>query len=133
MSTVEVIAIAGVLSALAYWLGHAAGHAKAIRRAVLWLRHYGVRDADFAAFMTARQPALLRTAYLLSGNRADAEDLVQTALAKLYLAWDRVHSRDSVDAYVRRILETVGTVFHPYDASVTSPSAVTRVRRTAAR
>ncbi len=36
-------------------------------------------------------------------------------------------------AYVRRILETVGTVFHPYDASVTSPSAVTRVRRTAAR
>lgn len=63
-----------------------------------------VRDADFAAFMTARQPALLRTAYLLSGNRADAEDLVQTALAKLYLAWDRVHSRDSVDAYVRRIL-----------------------------
>lgn len=48
MSTVEVIAIAGVLSALAYWLGHAAGHAKAIRSAVLWLRHYGVRNADFA-------------------------------------------------------------------------------------
>lgn len=35
--------------------------------------------------------------------------------------------------YVRRILETVGTVLHPYDASVTTPSAVTRVRRTAAR
>ncbi len=62
------------------------------------------RDTEFAAFMVARQPALLRTAYLLCGNRADAEDLVQTSLAKLYLAWDRVHSRDSVDAYVRRIL-----------------------------
>lgn len=62
------------------------------------------RDDEFASFMAARQPALLRTAYLLSGNRADAEDLVQTALAKLYLSWDKVLSRDSVDAYVRRIL-----------------------------
>ena len=35
------------------------------------------RDADFAAYLAARQPALLRTAYLLTGNRADAEDLLQ--------------------------------------------------------
>lgn len=59
---------------------------------------------DFASYMAARQPALLRTAYLLTGNRADAEDLVQTALAKLYLSWHRVQRRDSVDAYVRRIM-----------------------------
>ncbi len=62
------------------------------------------RDAEFSAYMAARQPALLRTAYLLSGDRATAEDLVQTALAKLYLSWDKVHTRDSVDGYVRRIL-----------------------------
>ncbi len=62
------------------------------------------RDDEFAAYMAARQPALLRTAYLLSGNRADAEDLVATALAKAWLAWDRVSTRESPDAYVRRIL-----------------------------
>ena len=62
------------------------------------------RDADFAAYLAARQPALLRTAYALTGNRADAEDLLQTALAKLYLAWGRVRDREAVDAYVRRIL-----------------------------
>lgn len=62
------------------------------------------RDADFAAYMQARQPSLLRTAYLLTGDRHTAEDLVQTALAKLYLSWDKVHTRDSLDGYVRRIL-----------------------------
>ena len=62
------------------------------------------RDADFTAYLQARQGSLLRTAYLLSGDRHQAEDLVQTAFAKLYLAWDRVRDRESVDAYVRRIL-----------------------------
>jgi RNA polymerase sigma-70 factor (sigma-E family) len=62
------------------------------------------RDADFAAYLAARQPSLLRTAFLLTGNRHDAEDLVQTALAKLYLSWDRVRDQGSMDGYVRRIL-----------------------------
>jgi RNA polymerase sigma-70 factor (sigma-E family) len=62
------------------------------------------RDADFTAYLHARQAHLLRTAYLLTGDRHQAEDLLQTALAKLYLAWDRVQDRESVDAYVRRIL-----------------------------
>jgi RNA polymerase sigma-70 factor (sigma-E family) len=62
------------------------------------------RDADFSAYLAARQPSLLRTAYLLTGDRHQAEDLVQTAFAKLYLAWDRVQDRESVDGYVRRIL-----------------------------
>ena len=44
---------------------------------------------DFRSYVAARSPALLRTAYMLSGNRADAEDLLQTALAKTYLAWGR--------------------------------------------
>ena len=62
------------------------------------------RDADFAAYLQARQASVLRTAYLLSGDRHTAEDLTQTAFAKLYLAWDRVQDRESVDGYVRRIL-----------------------------
>jgi len=62
------------------------------------------RDADFTAYLQARQAALLRTAYLLTGDRHQAEDLVQTSFAKLYLAWDKVRDRESVDAYARRIL-----------------------------
>jgi RNA polymerase sigma-70 factor (sigma-E family) len=62
------------------------------------------RDADFAAYLAARQPSLLRTAYLLTGNRHDAEDLVQTAFAKLYLSWDKVRDQGAMDGYVRRIL-----------------------------
>ena len=62
------------------------------------------RDEEFEAYMQARQPSLLRTAYLLTGDQHTAEDLVQTALAKLYLAWDRVHDRGVMDGYVRRIL-----------------------------
>ena len=58
----------------------------------------------FQAYVVGRSPALLRTAYLLTGNRADAEDLLQTALAKTYLAWDRIADRQHVDAYARRAL-----------------------------
>jgi RNA polymerase sigma-70 factor (sigma-E family) len=62
------------------------------------------RDAEFSAYMAARQPGLIRTAFLLAGDRATAEDLVQTSLAKLYLSWDKVQNRESIDGYVRRIL-----------------------------
>jgi RNA polymerase sigma-70 factor (sigma-E family) len=62
------------------------------------------RDADFTAYLEARQGRLLRTAYLLTGDQHQAEDLLQTSMAKLYLAWDKVRDRDSVDAYARRIL-----------------------------
>jgi RNA polymerase sigma-70 factor (sigma-E family) len=61
------------------------------------------RDA-FNAYVVARSAGLLRTAYLLTGNRSDAEDLLQTALAKTYLAWDRIRERDALDGYVRRTL-----------------------------
>jgi RNA polymerase sigma-70 factor (sigma-E family) len=62
------------------------------------------RDADFSAYMLARKASLLRTAYLLTGDRHSAEDLVQVSLAKLYLAWDRVKDRGSIDGYLRRIM-----------------------------
>ena len=64
---------------------------------------------DFRSYVAARSPALLRTAYMLSGNRADAEDLLQTALAKTYLAWDRIREREAVDGYVRRVMVNTQT------------------------
>jgi RNA polymerase sigma-70 factor (sigma-E family) len=65
----------------------------------------------FRAYVAARSAALLRTAYLLTGNRADAEDLLQTALAKTYLSWDRIRERDALDGYVRRIMVNTQTSF----------------------
>ncbi len=61
-------------------------------------------DADFREFVSARGRALLRSAYLLTGNLADAEDLVQSALAKTYQAWDRIEDRKALDGYVRRAM-----------------------------
>lgn len=63
-----------------------------------------LRDAEFTEYLSARQPRLLRTAYLLTGDRASAEDLLQNSLAKLYLSWDRISRRESVDGYLRRIM-----------------------------
>ncbi len=59
---------------------------------------------DFEAWMAARQRRLLTTAYLLTGDHHAAEDLLQTALAKVYLSWDRVSAAQSVDAYARKVL-----------------------------
>ena len=63
----------------------------------------------FSAWVTARSGPLLRTAYLLTGSRPDAEDLLQTALAKTYLAWDRIREREAVDGYVRRVMVNTQT------------------------
>jgi RNA polymerase sigma-70 factor (sigma-E family) len=59
---------------------------------------------DFRDYVRTRRRALLRTAYLLTGNLADAEDLVQSALAKTYFAWDRIEDRGALDGYVRRAI-----------------------------
>jgi RNA polymerase sigma-70 factor (sigma-E family) len=63
------------------------------------------RDEEFSAFVTGRRVALLRTACLLTaGDQHMAEDLVQTALARMYVAWPKVRRSDSADAYARRVL-----------------------------
>jgi len=62
------------------------------------------RDAAFREYVQTRGAALLRMAIVLTGNRADAEDLVQAALAKTYLAWDRIEDRGALDGYVRRAM-----------------------------
>jgi RNA polymerase sigma-70 factor (sigma-E family) len=58
----------------------------------------------YEEYVAARWTALYRTAYLLTGSHADAEDLAQTALVKAYLSWSKVTAAASPDAYVRRIL-----------------------------
>ena len=63
-----------------------------------------IDDHGFREYVRRRRRALLRTAYLLTGNLADAEDLVQSALAKTYLAWHRIEDRGAVDSYVRRAM-----------------------------
>jgi RNA polymerase sigma-70 factor (sigma-E family) len=64
----------------------------------------GEDDAAFRDYVLARGTALLRMAIMLTGNRADGEDLVQAALAKTYLAWDKINDRAALDAYVRRAM-----------------------------
>jgi RNA polymerase sigma-70 factor (sigma-E family) len=61
-------------------------------------------DADFHEFVLTRGRSLLHSAYLLTGNLPDAEDLVQSALAKTYQAWDRIEDRKALDGYVRRAM-----------------------------
>ena len=60
-------------------------------------------EADFADFVEQWSPALMHVAYLLTGNRHDAEDLLQVALARVAQRWGRV---DDPEAYVRRTLYT---------------------------
>lgn len=61
-------------------------------------------ETGFAAFVREHTPALLRTAYLLTGNRNAAEELVQDTLVRLYPKWERVEHADAPLAYVRRSL-----------------------------
>lgn len=62
------------------------------------------RDQEFSDFVRARRSRLVGAAYLLCGDRYAAEDLVQTALVKLYAAWPRIHRLGAEDAYLRKIL-----------------------------
>jgi RNA polymerase sigma-70 factor (sigma-E family) len=62
------------------------------------------RDAEFHEFVVSHSPALLRAAFLLTGDRGHAEDLVQHTLMRSYVAWDRVGAADDPLAYGKRIL-----------------------------
>ncbi|ELP64836.1 SigE family RNA polymerase sigma factor [Streptomyces turgidiscabies] len=62
------------------------------------------RDEEFQAFVIGRWPRLLRTAFLLTGEQHAAEDLVQSTLEQVYVAWRRVGSADDPEAYVRRVM-----------------------------
>jgi RNA polymerase sigma-70 factor (sigma-E family) len=59
---------------------------------------------DFDDWVAARGPALLRLAYVLTGSRTDAEDVVQDALSRALPRWSRISTLDDPDAYVRRMV-----------------------------
>ena len=60
------------------------------------------RDAAFTEYVAARRTELRRLAFALCGSWDRAEDLLQNALVKLYVAWPRVEAARNQDAYVRR-------------------------------
>ncbi|SCE81411.1 RNA polymerase sigma-70 factor, sigma-E family [Micromonospora coriariae] len=66
-------------------------------------------EEEFREFVAARSAALLRTAYLLTGDWATAEDLLQTALTKTYLAWKRLGGIEAVEPYARRVMVNTST------------------------
>jgi len=61
-------------------------------------------DATLHAFVEGRRTALFRSAYLLCGNRDEAEDLVQTTLVKVVLGARRYGRLDNLEAYARQTL-----------------------------
>jgi RNA polymerase sigma-70 factor (sigma-E family) len=60
-------------------------------------------QGGFAEYAASAWPRLVRTAHMLTGDFHEAEDLVQTTLAKVYGRWHRI-PRDEVEVYVRRAL-----------------------------
>jgi RNA polymerase sigma-70 factor (sigma-E family) len=62
------------------------------------------KDAAYVEYVAARQAHLRRIAYAICGDWHRADDVLQTALTKPYLAWPRLRADTSPDAYVRRII-----------------------------
>jgi RNA polymerase sigma-70 factor (sigma-E family) len=62
------------------------------------------RDAAFADIVSARQTHQRRVAYALTGDWHRAEDLLQTAFVKLYVAWPRLRDPNAAEAWARRTL-----------------------------
>ncbi|NIL58468.1 SigE family RNA polymerase sigma factor [Salinispora arenicola] len=59
---------------------------------------------EFDSFVRTRTPALLRSAYLLTGDQHLAEDLVQSALARTHRSWNRLHHSGNAEAYTRKTM-----------------------------
>jgi DNA-directed RNA polymerase specialized sigma24 family protein len=59
---------------------------------------------EFVQFAEEMSPRLRRTAFLLCGDWRTAEDLAQTALAKVFVSWRRIRRQDAADAYTTRTL-----------------------------
>ncbi len=64
-----------------------------------WTEYEGFKE-----FLRARQPALMRTSYLLCGDPHQAEDLLQTVLVRVAGNWRRLARDGNPEAYVRRAL-----------------------------
>ena len=95
----------------------------------------------FAQFVEARQRSLQRTAWLLTGDWALAEDLVQTALVRSWPRWERIRRRDDPEIYVRRAMVNTWSSWsrrrwraeHPSGAVPDGPAAGDLAAETTAR
>ncbi|NLU66741.1 SigE family RNA polymerase sigma factor [Streptomyces sp. HNM0574] len=61
-------------------------------------------EAEFTAYVRERRASLYATAYHLTGDRFEAEDLLQSALFSTYRAWDRISDKAAVGGYLRRTM-----------------------------
>jgi RNA polymerase sigma-70 factor (sigma-E family) len=68
-----------------------------------------VADQEFDAYVVASGPRLKRLAFLLSGDLDTAEDLLQSAYAKVLPRWDRIRTYADPDAYMRRVMVNART------------------------
>ena len=59
-------------------------------------------EAEFGDYVAGHLDGLRSTVFLLCGDWHHAEDIVQTALARVFLAWRRIREFDALDAYVRK-------------------------------
>jgi RNA polymerase sigma-70 factor (sigma-E family) len=64
----------------------------------------GLSEAEFTAYVRERRTSLYATAYHLTGDRFEAEDLLQSALFSTYRAWDRISDKAAVGGYLRRTM-----------------------------
>jgi RNA polymerase sigma-70 factor (sigma-E family) len=102
-----------------------------------------LEDAEFRGFVTSRGHALLRTAYLLTGDQQLAEDLVQTSLEKTVRHWGSIRASAAIESYVRQTMyraqvsawrrrrlreTTLGSVPEPRGASGDSSEDTLEVR-----
>ncbi|MCZ4099653.1 SigE family RNA polymerase sigma factor [Streptomyces sp. H39-C1] len=67
-------------------------------------RHDSLAEAEFTAYVKDRRASLYATAYHLTGDRYEAEDLLQSALFSTYRAWDRISDKAAVGGYLRRTM-----------------------------
>ncbi|GAA5212926.1 SigE family RNA polymerase sigma factor [Streptomyces thinghirensis] len=76
--------------------GTAYGEAEGERRSL--------SEAEFTAYVRERRASLYATAYHLTGDRFEAEDLLQSALFSTYRAWERISDKAAVGGYLRRTM-----------------------------
>ncbi|MCU4747096.1 SigE family RNA polymerase sigma factor [Streptomyces xiamenensis] len=80
--------------------GETGGNGGTVRGA----RREGVTEAEFTAYVRERRASLYATAYHLTGDRHEAEDLLQSALLSTYRAWERITDKAAVGGYLRRTM-----------------------------
>ncbi|MEJ3746716.1 SigE family RNA polymerase sigma factor [Actinomycetes bacterium KLBMP 9797] len=81
-----------------------AAHGPLARWSLARRRRQAAADDEFTAFVAATAPRLRRIAYLMCGDWHLAQDLTQTALARMYASWGRISRTANLPAYSRRVL-----------------------------